>query len=219
MQIYRGTDADRRAVTAISTQLDTIAASQDKILLLLPGGSAAKIAQAVLRDLSAATKSKLTLTLTDERFGAEGHADSNWNLYANSFSAMDALQLLPVLTKTDDQAATTTIWEAKLANALAAAGSVVALFGIGNDHHIAGIKPNSPPTWETERIVSSYQGEDYVRITISPVVFTHIQYGYIYAEGSSKLQAIETLAKDRDIQQYPDELIKRCGSSVVYYKA
>jgi len=207
------------AVDAIRKHLEKTAQDTTRVLFLMPGGSAAAIAARVWQQLSPDTKNHITATLTDERFGIVDHQDSNWRKLEELGANLNDTPSIPVLSKEATAQTTADAWEAKLQSAIKACDSVVALFGIGADHHIAGIKPDSPAALESDRIVSTYQGEDFERITIAPPIFEKIDCAFVYAEGKEKSSAIFDLQTERDFHEYPDELIKDCGAFVVYYKA
>ena len=61
-------------VAAITKRL----VANEKVLWLIPGGSAVPIAVEVSHAISSELKKNLTVSLTDERYGALNHADSNW---------------------------------------------------------------------------------------------------------------------------------------------
>jgi 6-phosphogluconolactonase/glucosamine-6-phosphate isomerase/deaminase len=190
-----------------------------KVLFLLPGGSSAGIGANVWGKLPVESQALITISLTDERFGPVGHPDSNWLLLQKLGLDLSDERHIPVLQNLETKDETATAWAEKLGQTTDVADSVVALFGIGTDHHIAGIKPKSPAVYETEALTSAYQGEDFERVTITPVVFNKITHGFIYAEGPVKAEAIKSLDNEQDYTQSPDELIKRCTSFMIYYKA
>jgi len=206
-------------INGLTAMLEESVNGDKKVLFLMPGGSAAPIATKIWQNLSEASKANITLSLTDERFGAVGHQDSNWKLLQELGVDVNEPRHIPVLGSLPDIQATAADWATRLNSTVEACDSVVALFGIGADNHIAGIKPSSPAVAEQNELTSAYQGEDFARITISPIFFENINKAAIYTEGPSKAEAVKSLENTRDYRVFPDELVKRCGSFVVYYKA
>lgn len=189
-----------------------------KVLYMASGGSSIPISVAVLRSIPPPMRSRVTVTLTDERFGPVGHDDSNWKQLIDKGFDAEGFRLLPTLsaemTARDRSAAS---FEEKLRVALAHSDTVIALFGIGTDHHIAGILPGSDAVRVTERFVAAYDAETFERITITPPVFSNIDKGFIYAKGESKREAIDALAKEHSFIEYPNQLIKQCGTYAVMF--
>jgi 6-phosphogluconolactonase/glucosamine-6-phosphate isomerase/deaminase len=190
-----------------------------KTLLLICGGSAAEAAVRAVNDLPSGLRQQLSVSLTDERYGKVGHDDSNWKLLQDLQLPDDLAYALPVL---EDDALnmqqTTELWGQKLAQLTQENTTVLAIFGIGADSHIAGLKPNSPPMSEDHNLAGCFVGEDFARITITPPVFMFIDACFVYTQGSAKQQAVELLAEDKEVMDYPDQLIKRTGSATVYYQ-
>jgi 6-phosphogluconolactonase/glucosamine-6-phosphate isomerase/deaminase len=189
------------------------------VLLLVPGGSASGVARKVLSSLNdtTANTSRLTVTITDERFGDVGHTDSNWLLYESFSGLLPASQFIPVLRGQDLQQ-TATSWGQDLSGALTMADTVVALFGIGADGHIAGIKPGTESCNMSDELTIAYTASDFQRVTITPAFFQHIDSLFVYAENSDKRGAIENLGSAISVLVMPAQLIKASKSFFVYYK-
>ena len=82
------------------------------ILFLASGGSTSPIAASICarleesyRDRRKTLKRLLSVTLTDERFGPAGHADSNWRLLLENGFDPAAFASFPVLVDEDHGAA------------------------------------------------------------------------------------------------------------------
>lgn len=193
--------------------------SQPGTFLLISGGSAARVFAPIWQTLSQKQQDNYTISLVDERYGPVGHADSNWTLLQQLGVDLSAPRHVPVLTGVADMAGTAAAWQLRLHAALDTNERVVALFGVGVDHHIAGIKPGSPAAHETQQFVCSYAWEDYQRITIAPPFFDNITDALLYAEGQEKYSVIAGLDGNANPVQFPSQFIKRCQSFTIYYVA
>lgn len=190
-----------------------------KTLLLLSGGSTAEHAVKTIQQLPVEHQQNLTVSLTDERFVDYGNSDSNWQLLTNLGLPLNTVQVLPVLQRDDKDIKTTDrIWNEALKSHLDQHVRVLAIFGIGTDSHIAGLKPHTALLNETTSITGSYQADDWQRITITPPFFSHVTSAVVYAKGDEKRDAISLLQDDSDIETYPDQLIKQTQDFKIYYQ-
>ena len=188
------------------------------VLLLLPGGSAAMVAVKVLQLIKVGHTERLSISLTDDRFGLPDHAQSNWPLIFDASSDLKNAHFLPVLRGLSMQQ-TANSWESELCSRLNRADKTIALFGIGEDGHIAGIKPNSVAVNEHSKLVVAYDASDFQRITIAPAFFDVLDYAFVYAEGSNKQAIIEKLDLESSAVDMPAQKVKDCESFMVYYKS
>lgn len=193
-----------------------------RVLWLVPGGSSIAVAAAVSRQLSPELLGNLTVTLTDERYGAVGHPDSNWRQLDEAGFALPGATLLPVLTgirntlstpeltrpstiPDSGDAATTAPtdpatlqdvaarWGIQLKEALAAADFRLGFFGIGADGHTAGMLPGSPAITTTE-YAAGYDAGKFQRLTMTIPAIAHLDEAVAYAVGDSKWPVIDELA-------------------------
>ena len=194
------------------------AAEKGKVLYLASGGSSIPLSVAALRAVPASLRTQVTVTLTDERFGPVGHADSNWQQMREAGFDPDGFVSLEVLRDGSlARDATAQEFEEKLRAALAHADTVIALFGIGVDHHIAGILPGSDAARMSAHFVTAYDAGAYERITITPPVFPNIDKAFVYAKGEAKRESIESLTLDRSYIEHPNQLIKQCGTYAILF--
>lgn len=189
-----------------------------KVLWLVCGGSSIKIAVAASRKLTDHLPGQLTIGLTDERFGPVGHADSNWHQLVSSGLMVDSANILPTLTGSTSVTDTTNSYESKLNNALRATEFVIALFGVGQDGHIAGILPHSTAVQEMQKLVTNYDAPPFQRITVTPPFFNLINIGVIYTEDDQKLAFLKNLRNNVSPENEPVQLIKRANEFMVYHK-
>ncbi len=184
------------------------------VLWLVPGGSAIMVAVAVAQNLAAADLSRLTVTLTDERYGPVGHADSNWQQLTAAGFKLSGAQVVPILHGHDiDQ--TTTEFAQHLQEYSQGATYCVGLLGIGSDGHTAGILPDSPAT-TSANLASSYQGSDFKRITITPPALAALNEVVVYARGEAKKQALLNLQTDLPVAQQPAHALKQVAKLTIF---
>ena len=194
------------------------AAEKGKVLYLASGGSSLPLSVAALHTVPASLRAQVTVTLTDERFGPVGHTDSNWQQMREAGFDPDGFVSLEVLREASlTRDASAQEFEEKLRAALAHADTVIALFGIGADHHIAGILPRSDAARMSEHFVTAYDAGAYERITITPPVFPNIDKAFVYAKGEAKRESIDSLTLDRSYIEHPNQLIKQCGTYAIMF--
>jgi 6-phosphogluconolactonase/glucosamine-6-phosphate isomerase/deaminase len=185
-----------------------------RVLWLVPGGSAIAVAAEASRHLQGSPLENLTVTLTDERYGDVGHTDSNWpQLLAAGFELPGA-QLLPVLHG-KDMAATVQQFAATLKEALANADYRIGLFGIGNDGHAAGILPHSSAVDEI-RFAHGYDGGTFKRITMTRPAITQLDEAVIYAIGKDKWPVLDRLETDVAIDDQPAQIVKQVPKVTIF---
>ena len=202
-------------VTQIVDTIKGILANNKKVLWLMSGGSGGKVSVSIAKELSGTDISNLYVTLSDERFGAVGHADENWQLLLNDGLSLPGASLYrPLIGLDRDQ--TTKQFGQWLTQTLDAVDYVIGLFGIGPDGHTAGIKPNSEAVNATE-FVASFTGEDFERITITPKFITRIDEAVIQAFGEDKFPVIDQLlTQSVSIEQQPAQILKDVPKVTLY---
>lgn len=202
------------------------------VLFLVSGGSTVPIANEVFRCLAHSDVSRQTMkllldvSLVDERFGPEGHADSNWHFLSDSGMDTDNFTAFPVLSQCrgepDELAGTTAAFNAFLGTAVDKRThgklSIIALFGIGEDGHTAGILPESPAASLDSAgfFATGYKSALFTRITMAPAFFNHIDLAVVWAAGEKKRGVIRDLSRDIDPIKQPAQFLKRPAKTVIY---
>ena len=185
-----------------------------RVLWLVSGGSAIKIANDASKKISVVDQKRLIVALADERFGQVGHKDSNWQKLMESGFKMSNAHLHPVLTGSN-LIKTALDFNDFLSEAYARADFKLALLGLGTDGHTAGILPRSPVI-ESKRLADSYSGEDYQRITITPFGLGHLNEAVVFAQGEAKSQALDELSRNLTVDDQPAQIIKQIPLAAVY---
>jgi 6-phosphogluconolactonase len=197
-----------------------------RILWFVPGGSNIKTAVSILDMVKAnisehVSLKKLTVTLTDERYGPAGHPDSNWQQLIEAGFDMAAVSIIPVLHDADIHESThfertVETWRAQLEQALSEHDFSIGFFGMGADGHIAGILPHTIATSE-HKIVCGYTTSTYTRITITSPCIKKLNYVFVAAFGSTKKEQIERLLhQDIALDEQPVQVIKQAADAVLF---
>jgi 6-phosphogluconolactonase/glucosamine-6-phosphate isomerase/deaminase len=182
-------------------------AEGERVLWLLSGGSGAAIATKASEHLRGNDLSNLSITMTDERYGPVGHPDENWQQILNSgFSAKGATMYRPLTGA--DRSNTTSDLEGWLKVRIDKPSYIIGIFGIGEDGHTAGIKPNSPAVNSTD-LVASFTGDDFERITITFNMIKQIDEAVVQASGESKKPIIKSLLENvLPLNKQPAQILK-----------
>ena len=202
--------SDQEVVSTISGLLNEQLEANKKTLWIVAGGSfipiAVKIRNALIKtDL-------LSVTMSDERYGPVGHADSNWQQLLNAGFNTKNINYYEIL-KGDNISETTNNFENFLENIFKTNGSHIGTLGMGADGHTAGILPNSE-LFSSQKLASHYTALDFERITITPKCISALGMAFVYAVGSNKHQAIENFSKTLEIEQQPVQIIKLVENAV-----
>ena len=188
------------------------------VLWLVPGGSNVAAAVEIMRGIPAGLSGGLAVTLTDERFGPVGHADSNWfQLEAAGFDAGNAVTE-PVLTGIDDMEAAAADFAARLESLLARSRVVIGHFGMGDDGHIAGILPHSPAA-SARGLVCHYKTPRHDRISCTFDAIRRCDVAFLITHGVSKLGPLADLRRNLGLDVQPAQILKELPEAYVCHDA
>jgi 6-phosphogluconolactonase/glucosamine-6-phosphate isomerase/deaminase len=203
------------------------------VLLLVSGNSSASIAASACTALADAfsrraeqLKLLLTITLADERFGATGHQDSNWSILMEHGFPATACTCVPVLQGNDESKSafeyTVSRYNTFLAEAVRRSRNgdlyVIAVLGIGEDGHTAGILPESPASVidpHSTIYATGYRSALFKRITITPAFFPFIDFALVRLPGSESGTVLASLQIDMSAGEQPAQLLKTAKESMV----
>lgn len=204
------------AVDAITARLQTELSANKKVLWFVTGGSNIQNAVAIMSRLSDEQSQHLTVTLTDERYGAVGHPDSNWQqLIAAGFNFRQSDQI-PVLTGDLPLEQTREGFETALQRAYSENPVVIGLYGMGPDGHISGILPGSPALGITD-LCAAYVTPTYTRVTTTFEAIKKCQVGYLVCLGADRRPALEKLKRDDiSLSEQPAQILKQLPEAHVY---
>lgn len=185
-----------------------------RVLWLVTGGSSIPVNVAAAKLVAPHPHERLVVTLTDERYGPVGHADSNWQKLLTAGFSLPQAKLYPILTGQDLTETTRTINEA-LKKELSQAQYSLGLFGIGADGHTAGILPHSVAVASSE-LAMNYQGPDFTRITITPSLISRLDEAIAVVMGSTKWPALANLATEKTTTDQPAQILKQVKKLTIF---
>lgn len=186
-----------------------------KVLWLVPGGSNIPTAVHVMDQLSG-YEQNLYITLTDERYGLPGHADSNWQQLLDAGFSPGSATICPVLQENMTLEESAMAYATFLAEALSSCDKAVGQLGMGADGHISGILPHSPATTATT-LTHGYHTEQYDRITTTFNALRQLNVIFCLAYGADKRLPLKTLASQTlPLAEQPAQLLKEFEHAYVY---
>jgi 6-phosphogluconolactonase/glucosamine-6-phosphate isomerase/deaminase len=212
----------------------------EPVLFLCTGGSSAGIAAAVCKNLAdrygdekGGLKWLFTVSLTDERFGPEGHPESNVVKLVNLGLPMGKVSTIHLLKGSADDddafAAAVRHFDDFLAEAaekkLAGKLHIAALLGIGGDDQTAGILPGSPvvdpEAKGTHDIIdlrwaAGYRSSILTRITITPDFFPMIDLAAVWIDRKETPDAVSRLEEDGSPVDHPAQLLKKATETIIF---
>jgi 6-phosphogluconolactonase/glucosamine-6-phosphate isomerase/deaminase len=187
-----------------------------RVLWLVTGGSNITLSVAVMEQLPDELSSKLTIALTDERFGPVGHPDSNFQQLFDAGFQPKRATVVPVLTPGVALTETCERYEAAMAATFSAADFSIAQFGIGSDGHIAGILPGTDSVTNKD-IVVAYTTETYTRISLSLEALKRVDAAYAFVFGKDRREALDNLCnRELSLSEEPSQILKQIKESYVY---
>jgi len=211
------TDSDQLGADALAHEAIEKIQNGKKVLWLVPGGSniptAVKIMNSVRTQLSGDELARLAVTLTDERFGPVGHADSNWQQLLDTGFEFPASNV-PALFGGSLEETVKTYGE-NTEKLFADADHIVGQFGIGADGHIAGVLPHTIGVAGKEPAVG-YESGALTRISLSLDMLSRIDSAYAFVFGTSKAEGVRNLAADIGIDDMPSQILYEIPSTSIY---
>ena len=207
------------AATAVSERIVTELAAGKFVLWLVCGGSNIETEVKIMNRVrqSGRNVDALTVLPMDERFGPAGHPDSNYRQLKEAGFEPGQAAWYDVLQKNIPLADTVEYYTHLVENVMAAANTVVGVFGMGDDGHTAGVKPDSPAVRDTAATVIGYDSPPFIRLTLAPRELTRTDYAFVLAYGSEKAEALERLrANDEPLEKLPAGLLYDIPKVFVY---
>jgi 6-phosphogluconolactonase/glucosamine-6-phosphate isomerase/deaminase len=210
----------------VTELLDGVAPLRDRLMLdlnsgkqvlwLVPGGSNIPLTVAVMAQLPDDLTSGLTIMLTDERYGAVGHADSNAHqLDEAGFEPKHAV-IVPVLRTNVSIMETCTQYAADFTEAAGRADTIIGQFGMGADGHIAGILPGSTAVSSAD-LTAGYEAPGFTRITLTPKALSQLNAAYVFVFGDNKRSALARLQSEMlSLEAQPAQILKQLPEAYIY---
>jgi 6-phosphogluconolactonase len=185
-----------------------------RVLWLVCGGSSIEVAARVSQKLQGQDLTRLAVTLTDERYGEVGHADSNWHQLAEHGFLLAGARLRPVLVGAPLDA-TVAHFADILEEELDRADFRIALYGIGADGHVAGILPGSPAV-ESDDLAAGYDAGKFTRLTMTFPAIEAIDEALVYAVGEAKRPVFEGLETEIPLEDQPAQILKSVPELTIF---
>ena len=215
MQFYKASSLDSVA-SFITDKLSQQLKAGKRVLWLVPGGSSIAVAAEVAKQLEAGNVplENLTVTLTDERYGAVGHPDSNWLQLEQVGFELPGATMQPVLTgATRDE--TVANFAKTLDDDLNANDYRLGFFGIGPDGHTAGILPHSPAV-DSKDLAAGYDAGPLKRITMTMPAIARLDEAVAYAVGEPKWPVLDQLETDLPLADQPAQSLKKVPALTIF---
>lgn len=208
-------DTQEKIVEYLSETLQKHLRKGERVLWLVPGGSAMAVAAEVSKNLLNENLNNLTVTLTDERFGELNHPNENWLQLAAAGLSLPGAHIYRVLTG-DPRDTTTAEYASFLYENLASSDYAIGLFGMGSDGHTAGIKPNTNAVVD-DTLAANFTGEDFERITMTTYAISQLNEAVLYAFGSEKFGQLDTLLhKNPPLAEQPVQALKSVPKTTIF---
>lgn len=218
-------DSSQQVAQIVAQKIQKYLNNKQSVFWIVTGGSAISVAVQASQLLHKTNLSKLTVTLTDERFGPVGQADSNWQQLLEAGFELPGASLLPVLID-QNRLTTTEQYNKNLKKCFTQSNYSLGLFGIGPDGHTAGILPGSPQI-DSDQLATSYADNqapqsqaagiyrDKDRITMTAKAIAQLDEAIIFAIGK-ELSLFDKLEQDIAVRDMPAQALKRAKKLTVY---
>lgn len=200
-------------VDYLSDTISTVLAQDKKVLWLVPGGSSIKIAAEVSKRLSGSSLKNLYVSLTDERYGDVGHADSNWLQLEQAGFNLPEANLRPVLIGQDFDK-TVEEYGKEIDKDMKAVDFRIGFWN-WSDGHTAGILPGSPAVSD-KGLTSGYDAGVFKRVTITASAIFRLDEAVVYAVGQDKWPVIDQLDTDLPVNQQPAQMLKAVPRLIIF---
>ena len=204
-------------IADLAQRLQQELAAHKRVLWLVSGGSNIAASVQAMAQIPSELTDKLSVMLGDERYGAAGHANSNWaQLLQSGFNA-DKATVYPILQPDLTFEGTVERFNLLANQAFAENDIVIAQLGIGPDGHIAGILPESPAAQEQTALVTGYDGGQFQRVTLTFPALLKVHVSYTFAYGEAKKDALSSLqAGSLELTVQPAQVLREIPEAYIY---
>ncbi len=185
-----------------------------KVLWLVAGGSSIPAAVVASKIIARHPHRNLAVTLTDERFGPKGHADSNWAKLLSRGFALPEAKIFFILTDKNMEA-TVEKFRKFLEEKFEWADWKVGIFGVGEDGHTAGILPESPAV-SFPRLAFGYYTEKFNRITMTAKAIGMLDEAIVFAQGEKKRRPLRKLEEEISVAKMPAQALKKARKLTIF---
>jgi 6-phosphogluconolactonase/glucosamine-6-phosphate isomerase/deaminase len=209
------------AAKAVSERIIGELSVGQRVLWLVCGGSNIATEVDIMNQVqeSGQNVDALTILPMDERYGEPGHGESNYRQLKDAGFNPGRAGWYDVLEKSLPLSDTVEYYTHLAENAFAMANTVIGVFGLGEDGHTAGVKPDSPAVQEMAATVVGYHDTsgNLVRMTLTPSELRKVNVAYVLAYGEAKSEALERLQReDEPLEKLPAKLLYDIHEVYVY---
>ncbi|MFA5999939.1 MAG: 6-phosphogluconolactonase [Candidatus Paceibacterota bacterium] len=196
-----------KAAQFITERITRQLESGKNVLFFATGGSSITVVVRMSEILRTLPHRSLTVTLTDERYDAINHPDSNWQQLSDKGFVLPEARLIPILTG-DDFLVTTQKFNTILGQEFTKDSYKIGLFGIGADGHTAGILPGSGAV-DSPDLAYGYKTEKFDRITITPKAIMKLDEAIVFTKGEDKWPTLAKLEEEVNLSEQPAQILKK----------
>lgn len=212
--VFRNVSTAAPVIDYLANTIITLLANGKRVAWFVTGGSGIPLEVEVSKRIAGKELGHLMVTLSDERFGSVGHADSNWQQLQEGGFALPGAEVVPVLYDATQQD-TVAAYNQTVRRFIETADYKLGFFGMGADGHVAGILPESA-VLESQAMADIYDAGSFTRITMTPFAISQLDEAVLYATGESKRTALENLTKDLIIANQPAQILKQLHTLTIF---
>jgi 6-phosphogluconolactonase len=190
----------------------------EKVTLLVTGGSAIAVAAEVSNKLRGKNLDNLYVALTDERFVDQDDADSNWKQLNEAGFDLQSAHLYPVLNG-QDISHTSSHFSEILHELLDSPGYKIGLFGMGSDGHIAALFPHHPLVNEVHNYASWLEDSPKpppMRVSMTTAAIKKLDEAVLFVRGKEKKLLLERLRSDVPATIQPAQILKSLPKLTIF---
>ena len=214
---FTQTDTPRLGITMLADEVVRHIKGGERVAWLVPGGSNIPVSVAVMdvlcEQLDETQLTKLSIRLTDERYGPIGHKDSNWQQLIDAGFRFTTDSKPVLFGGTLEE--TVKAYEEDIEALFADTDHIIGQFGIGADGHIAGVLPHTIGVATTDPTIG-YQSGALTRISLSLQTLSKLNSAYAFVFGASKAEAVRNLQTDMSLDDMPSQVLKSLPTAHVF---
>ncbi len=204
------------AIAALQQRLITELEAGRHVLWLVSGGSNITASVQIMPAISTALRARLTVMLSDERYGPVGHPDSNYQQFLDKGFDGDPAVFIPTLQAGLSLDKTADAYAEVVKTEFSRADIIISQLGVGSDGHIAGALPGTIATTASALVVG-YSSNPYQRVTLTFPALQQIDADYSLVYGDDKRPALTRLQdSDLSLTEQPAQILKKLSEAYIY---
>lgn len=204
-----------------------------KVLLLLSGGSSVNLYGKLAEYIRENKPKNLIIGQVDERFRPNSEFVKNYELRTDREINANAIgetglweacgkagvkyDIVPQEGEMEEAAG---IYNARMHERMNEKYYKMAVLGVGEDGHTAGLLPGYQSDWDKKRYAVGYRndGKFPMRITLTPWALGELDYVIITAAGEKKRKALKNILRNNpaDTDKYPGLILNKIKKSDLY---